>query len=681
MPELIPGAPWGAAMQHVGIGVYSWSPISGELSWDDRLAAVFAADRPGEAPFDTWLRRVHPDDRAAVLATIAQFPEGERPERVFRIVLGDGRVRHMLVFPIDVQRDEDGKPVRTRGVMIDVTSARETEGRIAGMLDAISDGFFLLDHDYRFAFVNRQAELVFGATREELIGRSVWEAFPETLGSRFEDVYRRVMDDKVTDRFEEFYPEPLNGWFEVRAEPAAEGIVVFFQDVTERRTRQEERDRLLDAERHSRHETERARDQLAYEATHDPLTGLVNRWQFHRLAEAAIAELGTPVVVMFLDLDRFKLINDSLGHAVGDELLVVVGERLSRHLRAGDVLARQGGDEFVVLLRNASRAEALAVAERMRAVVAEPVEVEGHTLMTTVSIGLAAAGPGATVETMLRDADVALYRAKDTGRDSVAWFDAQSHQRLLDRIALESDLRDALVGGELEVHYQPSFAIDDGRLCGVEALARWSHPERGLVPPDVFIPLAEEAGLIRTLGRQVLEASCRQAADWQGVPDLIVWVNVSGRELTPGYADSVLDLLAQEKLSPHQIGIEVTESVLADEAVAVHQLRLLHTAGVAVAIDDFGTGYSSLARLAVLPISLLKIDRSFVSNVATPFGRAAVDLVVHLAGALGVPVIAEGVETPDQLEALREAGVGLVCGYLLGRPAAAQSLGPQILPT
>jgi EAL domain-containing protein (putative c-di-GMP-specific phosphodiesterase class I) len=291
-----------------------------------------------------------------------------------------------------------------------------------------------------------------------------------------------------------------------------------------------------------------------------------------------------------------------------------------------------------------------------------------------VSIGLASSSAAATVETLLRDADVALYRAKDAGRNSIAWFDAESHQRLLDRIDLESDLRQALARGELELHYQSIYAVNGARLCGVEALARWTHPQRGPVPSEVFIPVAEESGLIRSLGRHVLELSCRQAAQWTHLEDFTVWANVSGREFTPGYSESVLDLLAREGVPTHRIGIEVTESVLADEAVAVHELRLLHAAGVAVAIDDFGTGYSSLTRLARLPISVLKIDQSFVAEIETRLGRATVDVVVRLADAMGLRTVAEGVETPRQLELLREAGVDSASGYLLGRPAPAPSL-------
>jgi diguanylate cyclase (GGDEF)-like protein/PAS domain S-box-containing protein len=686
--------PWGAA--NAGIGVYCWHPVRRELSWDTRLAAIFAADRPGESPMETWLRRVHPDDTASVQTTFTQFAEGMLPEGVFRIVLDDGSVRHLLARTTHVDRDEAGTAVRLSGVMVDVTSARESEGRLASMLDSISDGFVLLDREYRFTFLNHQGEIILNRTAAELLGRELWEAFPDAVGTSFDEVYHRVMEEGVSERFEEFYPEPLNAWLEVRAEPSAEGIVIYFQDVTERRARQHEREQLLRAEHQSRLEADRARasaerakEQLAYQATHDALTGLVNRWQFQRLAQKAIEEAGadsgadngapSPVTVMFMDVDRFKLVNDSLGHAVGDALLAELGKRLSGQLRKGDVLARHGGDEFVILLRNTSCTEAQAIAERMRSVVLAPVNVCGHNLTTTVSIGLASSSAGATVETLLRDADVALYRAKDAGRNRAAWFDAESHQRLLNRIALESDLGEALARDELELYYQPIFAVQGGRMTGVEALARWTHPRRGPVSPEVFIPLAEECGFIRSLGRQVLEISCRQAAQWTQLPDFTVWVNVSGRELTPGYAESVLGLLERVGVPTPRIGIEVTESVFADEAVAVDELRLLHAAGVAVAIDDFGTGYSSLARLARLPISVLKIDRSFVSEIDTRLGRAMVDVVVHLAAAMGVRTLAEGVETPRQLEVLGEAGVDSAAGYLLGPAAPAQALTAKIV--
>jgi diguanylate cyclase (GGDEF)-like protein/PAS domain S-box-containing protein len=686
-----------SGVERSGIGLYSWQPGTRDLFFDDRLVRMFAADRPDEVPYETWVRRVHPDDREPSVATFSTFSkQGALPESVFRIVLDDGSVRHLLSRVTDVVRDEHDDVATVMGVMVDITSAREAEGQLAATLYSISDGFVLLDRDDRFAFVNRQAEVILNSRAADLVGRCVWDAFPDSVGTMFDEAYRQVLQDKMPKRFEEFYPEPLNIWLEVRAEVASSGIVVYFQDISQRRARAEELEQHLKAEQRLRQDADRAwasaehaKTELAYQAAHDSLTGLVNRAEFARLGQAALDEartarqegggLAPPVVALFVDVDRFKLVNDSLGHAVGDKLLVKVGTRLSDQLRGGDVLARQGGDEFVVLLIDATEDEAQTIAERMRVAAHEPFDAGGHSLNVTLSIGIATAGEDTTIETLLRDADVALYRAKDSGRDDVAWFDAESHQRLLDRVALESDLREALDNGNLEVHYQPCFAVANGGLHGVEALARWTHPQRGPVSPEVFIPLAEESGLIKELGRRVMRLACQQATQWSGLPSFGVWVNVSGREITPGYADSVLTLLAKEGVPVHRMGIEVTESVLAVEGVAVHELRLLNAAGVAVAVDDFGTGYSSMARLAILPISVLKIDRSFVSAIETPYGRASVDVTVRLASALGVETVAEGVETRVQLETLREAGVDFVSGRLLGKPAPAQPGNPQIL--
>jgi diguanylate cyclase (GGDEF)-like protein len=518
-----------------------------------------------------------------------------------------------------------------------------------------------------------------------MLGRQVWEQFPHAVGTVFETMFRRVMDERVGQRFVDHYPDPLNRWLDVRAEPSREGLVLYFQDVTAERAQQEQVQQLLDGERQARLEADQARasaelahEQLAHQATHDALTGLINRWEFDRLARAALAEVaadrGRSLTVLFLDLDRFKLVNDSLGHAAGDALLVTVGRLLAQEIRTGDVLARQGGDEFVVLLRDTSPADAQRIAERIRAALRRPVLIAGHSLTTTVSIGLASSAAGTTVETLMRDADVALYRAKDAGRNSISWFDADSHRALLQRIDLEADLREVLQRRGLGVHYQPIHDLSTGRLAGVEALARWTHPQRGAIPPALFIALAEDAGLIRELGSSVFGTACRDAVRWSDLPDFTVWVNVSGREFSAGYADRFLTAVARAELRRCRVGIEVTESVLADEDVALRELSALHTAGVPIAIDDFGTGYSSLARLAALPISVLKIDRSFVQRIGTRLGRASIDVMVHLAGVLGVRTVAEGVETPAELEQLRQAGVDSAAGYLLGEPRPADRL-------
>ncbi|MCW2622849.1 MAG: hypothetical protein JWL64_2451 [Frankiales bacterium] len=672
------------AARRGGIGLYEWHPASGLLLWDDVLAGIFA-DRSGETPMQTWCRRVHLDDQPRVLDT---FSAAARPESeaVYRLVMDDGRIRHVLSRATYVEHGPDGAATKVVGVMLDVTESQEEGARLVDMLESISDGFLAFDRDLRMTYVNRTAETVLGMPRADLLGRVVWEVFPDALGTKFESMYRRVLAERVGESFDEYYPEPLNMWVQVNAQPSEEGMVIYFQDITARRAEQHERELLLAAEQlacqeaqDARLDAERARatgeqvrQQLAYQATHDGLTGLLNRSEFERQVQLRLAAGHGPVVALFMDLDRFKLVNDSLGHAAGDALLVHVARRLPRLLGPHDVVARLGGDEFVVLLTGRDPAGAEQVAARLLEAARLPVLVGNSSITTTASVGLATASPGATVQTLLRDADVALYRAKDAGRDRLAWFDADAHGQLLDRIALEADLGSALTSNQVGLHYQPAFDVTSLRLIGVEGLARWRHPRRGMVRPDVFIPIAEDTGLIRPLGRHIIGLAIQQAVLWADLPGFIVWVNVSGRQLeTPGLADQVLGDLAAAGLAPERFGVEVTESVLMDERAASRELTRLAAAGVSIAIDDFGTGYSSLARLSRLPISVLKIDRSFVNDVETAHGRAAIDVIVQLARIFELATLAEGIETPRQLELLREAGCDYASGYLLGRPAPA----------
>jgi diguanylate cyclase (GGDEF)-like protein/PAS domain S-box-containing protein len=666
-----------AMVRECGVGAYQWDPVTSELSWDETMAAIFVADRPGERPFDTWLRRVHPDDQERVIAAFAGLGH---VEAVYRLVLDDGSIRHVLSRAAPVA-GADGQPTSVHGIMLDITEAHRTAAQLTANLDSISDGFIALDHEFRFLFMNRRSQQLLGMMDfEALAGRSIWDVFPHSLGTNFETAYRRVMRDRVPVVFEEHYPEPLDMWVEVRAEPSEQGLVIFFQDVTARRAEGEEREQLLRSEQIARYTAETAQLDLHHVATHDSLTGLINRSEFERLAVQLLADTSAPLTIMFLDLDRFKLVNDSLGHAVGDALLVEVASRLREVLRSGGVAARLGGDEFVVLLANRTSSEAQIVAERILHEIRQPIEIGNYTVRTTASIGLATAHHPATVTTLLRNADVALYRAKDAGRDGLAWFDALAHQAMLDRIELEADLRATLDEDGLELYYQPIFSLSDDRIVGVEALARWFHPTRGPIAPDVFIPLAEDTGLINQLGIAVARTAVRQAARWSDRPDFTVWFNVSGRQLdAPGFAHELMHELAAADLAPGRIGIEVTESVLVDELVAERELSDLSTAGIPVAIDDFGTGYSSLGRLAALPLNVLKIDRSFVERIDTPSGRAAIDVTIHLAHALGLRTVAEGVETQRQLDLLRSAGADCVAGYLLARPAPASELPPVVL--
>ena len=423
-----------------------------------------------------------------------------------------------------------------------------------------------------------------------------------------------------------------------------------------------------------------AEARLNHLANHDPLTGLPNRNLLHdRLAHAIARRREGMAAVLFLDLDRFKLINDSYGHDVGDELLKAVAARLSGCLRGEDTVARLGGDEFVVLLEDLPGIDAAAsIAGKIAARLAEPLSVGGRELPLAASIGIALyPRDGRVPQDLLKNADTAMYRAKEAGRGGFCFFAGEMNMHALRRLTLENELRRALDGGELEVFYQPQVAMDSGRLLGAEALVRWRHPLKGLVAPADFIPVAEETGLIVALGEQVLRAACRQIADWQrrGLPPLTVAVNLSPRQFRQAdLVATIAGILAETGADPARLELEITEGAAmqnADEAVAA--LRRLRAMGVGLAIDDFGTGYSSLSYLKRFPIDKLKIDRSFVQGVPDDGDDTAiVQAIAAMAGSLKLKLLAEGVESEAQRAFLESLGCAEAQGWLFGRalPAA-----------
>ena len=429
-------------------------------------------------------------------------------------------------------------------------------------------------------------------------------------------------------------------------------------------------------------ELEASRLELEHRAYHDPLTGLVNRTLLHdRLGQALtrLARTGGATAVLLLDLDDFKTTNDTLGHGTGDALLVAVAARLHALVRDQDTLARLGGDEFAIVVDRVDELPHVsALPERVLAGFAEPFEVEGHRLVVGLSIGVALAGAGDEAQDVLRHADVALYQSKGTGKNRFTVFEAEMHDQVLDRMRLKSDLRRAVDGGEFVVHYQPIVALATGEVCGVEALARWQHPERGTVGPADFIELAEETGAVVELGRSVLVQACTQVRAWRcaGVPDLGVSVNVSARQLLdPAFPGHVAAALEASGLPAEALTLEITESMLmADLGTSTARLRRLRATGVTVALDDFGTGYSSLSHLKVLPVDSLKIDKSFVDDLdqgTTVWARA----IIGLAGVLGLDVTAEGIEHESQAGVLRELRCHRGQGYLFSRPLPAAEAG------
>ena len=438
----------------------------------------------------------------------------------------------------------------------------------------------------------------------------------------------------------------------------------------------------------------RAQNRLAHQATHDVLTGLPNRLFVLEHLEQLMADQRTEsraLAVLVVDLDRFKLVNDSMGHSMGDELLLAVARRLDDNVRPSDIVARVGGDEFMVILQGVpDEASAREFAERTRLGFKYPVRIGEIEITVSASVGVAIAGPGHRLESaedLLRDADTAMSRAKDAGRDTVVCFDESMREQVAERLMLERELRHALGRGELEVYYQPKVRMSDSRAVGMEALLRWNHPTLGSIGPDVFIPIAEDTGMIVEIGAWVMDQACAQLAKLrQGLkrPDLLsVSVNLSVRQLRD---DAVLDHIAKAILRNGLPGdalcLELTESMLMKNLDAIaRQLDAVRSCGVKLSIDDFGTGYSSLAYLRKLAVDEVKIDRSFVNDMVQDDGGAGASVVaavVAIAGSLGITTVAEGVETTEQAEMLRELGCTEAQGFLFSRPVPASEIGQRL---
>jgi diguanylate cyclase (GGDEF)-like protein len=430
-------------------------------------------------------------------------------------------------------------------------------------------------------------------------------------------------------------------------------------------------------------ERKRYQVQLEHQANYDALTGLPNRNLLHdRMRQAVYAQRSArAMAVVFIDLDRFKFVNDSLGHGTGDKLLRGMADRLRDVLREGDTVARLGGDEFVVILNDQSGEEVIFRAmQRIMGEIGKPMTIEGKELFVTCSAGISLyPQDGVDVDTLLKNADAAMYRAKDHGRNNFQFYTSEMNERINERLAMENALRRALERNELLLHYQQKVDLASGAICGAEALVRWNHPEWGLQRPERFIPLAEETGFIVQIGEWVLRETCRQTREWldRGLEPGLVSVNLSARQFRQdGLVRMVSRILEETRLDSRYLEIELTESmVMHNVAGAIATLHGLKSLGVALSVDDFGTGYSSLAYLKDLPIGTLKIDRSFVRAIRSSEGGDAssrdgviAQAVISLGHALQLKVIAEGVETEPQLRFLRQHGCDEVQGFYFGEP-------------
>ncbi len=568
----------------------------------------------------------------------------------------------------------DGQVIGTVARISDITERKRAETLLrqaAIVFDNTGEGIVVTDAQRRVVAINQAFTKISGFSREDVQGRrlSVRDA-----GHYDEAFYREILgalqrsgqwQGEVWNRRKngELYPAWENISVVKDAQGRAVNYVVILSDISP----------IKEAEERLRH--------LAH---HDVLTGLPNRLLFGANLTKALQRAKRydhRVALLFLDLDRFKIINDTLGHGAGDELLKEIARRLGACVRANDTVARLGGDEFTVILEQIGQVDDAAhLAAKLIETVAKPVVVGGREVVTSTSIGISLYPDDANEpEGLVKAADAAMYRAKERGRNVFDFYTPEISARTHEHLALENGLRRALAEGELELFYQPQVAVSTGRIVGVEALLRWHHTQEGLMLPGRFIKIAEESDLIARIGRWVIGEVCSQARAWRdaGVPPLRIGINLSGRDLAQDVAATLRSALSANGLEPGevQLEVEVTETVLHDTEVSSRTLAQLRDQGVRVAIDDFGTGYSSLGRLKHLPIDTLKIDQLFVRNLAgDPSNQAITQAVVKMGQSLGLKVIAEGVETEEQLAFLRAQGCDEVQGYLMGRPMPADAL-------
>ena len=514
--------------------------------------------------------------------------------------------------------------------------------------------------DFRFILLNRAGEEFLGVSRQAIIGRTDHDVFPKDEANRFVARDREVLKSRQVGIIEEEpVHTPHNGLRFLRTR-----MIVVCDDNRQPQyllgISEEVTDQKLKAER------------IRHMAHHDGLTDLVNRALFRQRLDAAMAEYRSTrrgVALFFIDLDGFKRLNDTLGHPTGDAVLRYLAERLRRCAHDDDTVARLGGDEFAILhpVHSTSKSPT-ALAHELIHSVARPFDVGGSQLTLTASIGVSVAGDGCQEpDCMLKNADVALYRAKTDGRNAFRFYDSSMDNHLEAKRDLERAVRNALARGEFEVHYQPIVDVRSERVCGYEALVRWRHREKGLLPPSEFIGIAEEVGFIVPLGEWVLRRACDDAANWP--PYMRLAVNVSPAQCTAALTQTVVNALASSRLPPDRLELEITESaLLSDNSATLDTLHRLRKLGVHIAMDDFGTGYSSLSYLRSFPFDKIKIDKSFVKDVLVhPESLVIVRAVAGLALSFGVPTTAEGVETREQFEQIRNAGCTQCQGYYFGR--------------
>lgn len=657
------------AQRLANLGSWELDLDTRRAEWSDQVYASLG-QAPGAcaASLERFMAMVHPEDRQRLAEALqAAIEGGQTLDLVHRVTRADGELR-LLHQRAEAIRDDSGRPVRLLGTLLDITDAvrRSERLRLAALVfENTQEAIIITDRDARILEVNPAFCRITGYSAQDVIGQrpSLWQS-----GLHGEEFYAALWACLLTERHwqGEVWNRRRNGevfptWQTISAVCDDHGEVSHYVSV------------FLDIS-----EIVRTRSDLAHLAHHDPLTDLPNRLLFRDRLQHALEHARREqrrLAVLFLDLDRFKNINDSLGHTAGDQLLVKVASRISGAVRREDTVARMGGDEFTILMEDLRQEEdASHLAQKLIEALAAPCRIDEREFFITCSIGISLyPRDGKDADTLLRNADAAMYRAKTQGRNAYEFYSEKLTQIALERVRLETELRQALARGQLALHYQPQVDLASGRLVGAEALLRWRHPELGEVPPDRFIPIAEETGLIVEIGAWVLLEACRQARAWlaEGLPIETVAVNMAGPQIQRSdFVATVKQALAETGLPARHLELEVTEGFIMGQAEAsIGVLEALSRLGVRLSIDDFGTGYSSLAYLKRLPIDKLKVDRSFVRDLPTDEeGAAIAAAVIALGRSLGLTVIAEGVETAAQRDFLLRLRCDQAQGWYYGRP-------------
>ena len=633
------------------------------------------------SPFDNWLDE---PDRGALGPWITRLPHevsdghgGPHAAVEVSVTTTDGRV---VPIEVTVQRPDDTGPILVRLTDRDEVAGHrraldEARHRFHQAFHSAPTGMVLVRlDDGRIVEANESLASMLQRSTDELVGRTLRElTHPEDV--RASQSHRAQLELGVVDSYlvDQRYRRRDGAYLTTRTRVSVsedDGILFaihHIEDVTEER---------------------RTAEQLTHAARHDELTGIANRSYFMQVLEQRLTGSRPGLVgLLFIDLDHFKVVNDSLGHARGDELLRQVAQRLEGAVREGDLLARFGGDEFVVVLDGrGGPVDAATAAERLRAAVHPAVTVDGHEFFVTVSIGWSTNhDAGMSPDEMLRDADAAMYRAKSRGRDCVEAFQVGSHESGMQALRTVGELRRGVERGEIVPYFQPIVELQSGRIVGFEVVARWLHPDRGLLPPAEFLPFAEESGLLVSLGASMMRNSLSQMARWRAAGHSFangsVAVNVGSRQLVDSsFLPTVVEILDETGLDPDSVWFEITESaLLADARAATSTLREIRGLGIHLSVDDFGTGYSSLTYLKRFPVEAIKIDRSFVSGLGIEDEDSTiVEAVIQLGRALGLTVVAEGVESPLQLQRLRDLKCDRGQGYLFGRPRPANLIETEL---